>query len=63
VASRLYFDLNASYRINDRLELFGVVNNLFDRDPPLAASAQGGTNQVYFDPIGRYFKVGARLRM
>jgi outer membrane receptor protein involved in Fe transport len=63
VESRLYFDLNASYRLNDRLELFGVVNNLFDRDPPLAASAQGGTNQVYFDPIGRYFKVGARLRM
>ena len=44
-------------------EFFTVVNNLLDRDPPLAASAQGATNQVYFDPIGRYFKLGARIRM
>lgn len=63
VAGRFYLDLGASYKINDEFELFGVVNNVLDKDPPLAASAQGGTNQVYFDPIGRYFKLGARVRM
>jgi hypothetical protein len=40
-----------------------VVNNVLDSDPPLAASAQGATNQVYFDPVGRSFKIGARLRL
>lgn len=63
VAGRFYLDLGATVKVNDQFELFGVVNNLLDKDPPLAASAQGGTNQVYFDPIGRYFKVGARIRM
>ncbi|KAK0359590.1 hypothetical protein LTR94_030723, partial [Friedmanniomyces endolithicus] len=63
VAGRFYLDLGATVKVNDQFELFGVVNNLLDKDPPLAASAQGATNQVYFDPIGRYFKVGARIRM
>ena len=62
VASRFYLDLSANLRVNENFELFGVVNNVFDKNPPLAASAQGGTNQVYFDPIGRYFKAGARVK-
>lgn len=56
-------DFNLSYDINERITVFGVVNNLFNADPPLAGSAQGGTNQVFFDPIGRYFKIGARVRL
>lgn len=56
-------DLNLSYDINDAIQVFGVINNVFNADPPPAATAQGGTNQVFFDPIGRYFKVGARLRL
>ncbi|MEO0032782.1 MAG: hypothetical protein RIS94_2540 [Pseudomonadota bacterium] len=63
VSARFYLDLGATVKVGDRFEFFGVVNNVFDKNPPLAASAQGGTNQVYFDPIGRYFKVGARVRM
>jgi outer membrane receptor protein involved in Fe transport len=63
VASRTYFDLAGNFKLTPTVELFGAINNLFDKDPPLAASAQGGTNQVYFDPIGRYFKAGVRVRM
>jgi len=63
VNGRFYLDVNASYRFDNGVELFGVVNNVLDKDPPLVATAQGGTNQVYFDPIGRYFKVGVRVRM
>ncbi|MCW6531938.1 TonB-dependent receptor [Sphingomonas sp. MMSM20] len=63
VNGRFYLDLGATIKINDRFEMFGVINNLLDKDPPLAASAQGATNQVYFDPIGRYFKFGARVRL
>ncbi|WP_294291765.1 TonB-dependent receptor [uncultured Sphingomonas sp.] len=62
VNGRFYLDLGATMKVNDRFEMFGVVNNVLDKDPPLAASAQGGTNQVYFDPIGRFFKVGARVK-
>ncbi|HWW64132.1 MAG TPA: TonB-dependent receptor [Sphingomonadaceae bacterium] len=63
VNGRFYLDLNANVRVGEHFEFFGAINNVFDKDPPLAASAQGGTNQVYFDPIGRYFKIGARIRM
>jgi len=63
VAARTYFDLSAAYKITPNLELFGVINNLFDKNPPLAPSAQGGTNQVYFDPYGRAYKVGVRAKL
>lgn len=63
VKGAFYLDLSAAVRVNDQFEFFGVVNNVFDKDPPFAASAQGGTNQVFFDPIGRYFKVGARVKL
>ncbi|MEO0062685.1 MAG: hypothetical protein RLZZ08_1245 [Pseudomonadota bacterium] len=62
VKSAFYTDFNLAYHVTENVEVFGVVNNLFDRDPPRAASAQGATNQVFFDPIGRYFKGGARVR-
>ncbi|MET0291359.1 MAG: TonB-dependent receptor, partial [Steroidobacteraceae bacterium] len=63
VAARTYFDLGGAFAIREGLEAFGVINNVFDKDPPLAPSAQGGTNQVYFDPVGRYFKAGVRLKL
>jgi len=63
VDSSFLVDLSASVDINSRFELFGAINNVFDKDPPLAASGQGGTNQIYFDAIGRYFKVGLRVKM
>ena len=63
VDDAILFDLNASYEVLDGVEVFGVIDNLLDSDPPLAASAQGGTNQVFFDPVGRYFKAGARVRL
>jgi len=43
-------------------ELFGSINNLLDRDPPAMPSANLGTNQVLFDPVGRAFRLGARVR-
>ena len=63
VASSFLLDLSLALHVNDNVEVYGVVNNVFDRDPPLDASAQGGTNQVYFDAVGRYFKVGVRVKL
>lgn len=61
-----YVNLNAQYRLwegGDRhVELFGVVNNLFDKDPPKnLPSSFGPTNNVLYDVVGRSYKVGLRL--
>ena len=62
-----YVNVNASYdvwRDGDRnLQLFGVINNLFDKDPPVdAPSSFGPTNNVLYDVVGRYYRVGVRFR-
>ncbi len=62
-----YANLNASYTLwsdGDRnAELFGVVNNLFDKDPPVdAPSSFGPTNNVLYDVVGRSYRVGMRVR-
>ncbi|WP_137679947.1 TonB-dependent receptor plug domain-containing protein [Aurantiacibacter suaedae] len=62
-----YVNLNASYdvwRDGDRnVQLFGVINNLFDKDPPVdAPSSFGPTNNVLYDVVGRYYRVGVRFR-
>jgi outer membrane receptor protein involved in Fe transport len=66
VPSRFYVNLSGSYHFGpDKtrgFEIFGTINNLFDRDPPIAPETQFPTNPVYFDTIGRYFRVGGRVR-
>jgi outer membrane receptor protein involved in Fe transport len=65
VDSRLYINLNASYNIlqkgDRRLQVFGSVNNLFDKAPPSAPQLAYSTNPIYFDQIGRYYRVGLRF--
>ncbi|WP_160484548.1 TonB-dependent receptor domain-containing protein [Aurantiacibacter rhizosphaerae] len=63
IDSAFVLDFNLAYQVTDEVEVFGVINNVFDSDPPYAASAQGATTQVYYDPIGRYYKVGVRIRL
>jgi len=66
IPDRFYMDLSARITVdagNDReFELFGTINNLFDRDPPIMPGGNGGTNQILYDPIGRAFKLGARVK-
>ncbi|MEH3106268.1 MAG: TonB-dependent receptor [Sphingomonas fennica] len=62
VPGRFYMDLAATLKVGDRYELFGSINNLLDRDPPAIPSGNLGTNQVLFDPVGRAFRLGARVR-
>jgi len=65
VDSRLYINLFASYNIlqkgDRRLQVFGSINNLFDKDPPIAPQLAYSTNPIYFDQIGRYYRVGLRF--
>ena len=66
VASAVYVNLSASYKLpfyNQALEVFGTVNNLFDKAPPVAPGGNGyPTNPVYFDTYGTSWKVGRRAR-
>jgi iron complex outermembrane recepter protein len=65
VNSAFYMTLAGSYNFNTgsdtSLQLFAQVNNLANRKPPSAPSTQYPTNPVYFDQIGRSFRVGVRF--
>ncbi len=65
VPSYTVFGLNANYRFDEvmgakTVELWANVSNLFDRDPPLIGGGTGGTQPIFFDTLGRYYKVGIR---
>ena len=66
VPSAVYVNLSASYKLpfhDQGLEVFGTVNNLFDKNPPIAPGGNGyPTNPVYFDTYGTMWKVGMRVR-
>src|SRR5690606_20789480 len=70
-----YFGLAMSYRIplasrsdTQYVELFGAIDNLFDKQPPIAPGGGGGggsnypTNPVFFDTFGSRFRAGVRVR-
>jgi iron complex outermembrane receptor protein len=66
VGSYTVFGLNANYRFQNvagakTVDLWGNVSNLFDRDPPLMGGGSGGTQPIFYDTIGRAYKVGVRL--
>lgn len=61
-----YFNANAQYdliRDGDRsVQLFGAVNNIGNRAPPVAPSSFGPTNNVLYDVLGRTYRIGVRVR-
>ena len=70
IPSVAYFDLYGSYRIgtNRTIQLYFVVQNLLDKDPPAAPALtpsynliSNGTNGFLYDLLGRQFRVGARV--
>lgn len=60
IEAYLYIDLNLSQKVRigegKEFEFYGSVSNLFDKDPP-----PHSTFTPYYDVIGRYMSVGARL--
>jgi outer membrane receptor protein involved in Fe transport len=63
------FGLSGSYEFADvgpakNFQIFATVDNLLDRDPPIAAgngaNQNGGTNPIYFDTFGRFYRLGVR---
>lgn len=62
-----YVNWSASYDVyrsdRSKVQLFGVVNNVFDRNPPeftLVAFPLGGDP---YDVMGRYFRIGVRVEL
>jgi len=63
VDSGFYTDLSGQFQLkDDDLVLFAAVNNVFDKEPPLAPSVAGNGNFILFDPIGRSYRLGLRAR-
>ena len=73
VPSYQVFALSGSYMFEHvgpvkSLQVWAAVDNLFDKDPPVAvgggafgaANGTGGTNPIFFDTVGRSFKLGVR---
>ncbi|MBL8647227.1 MAG: TonB-dependent receptor, partial [Sphingosinicella sp.] len=56
VSARTYLDLGAQFKAGDRLTLSASVNNVFDRAPPISP-----TGPAFYDVIGTYFTMGARV--
>jgi outer membrane receptor protein involved in Fe transport len=66
VASATYFNLFGNFDFPSaggaEIQVFAAINNLFDKEPPLAPELQYPTNPTYFDQIGRSYRAGVRLR-
>lgn len=69
--ARAYFNLSANYELYNagrrKVQLFGLISNLFDTDPPFAPPGGAGgtaatsTNSTLYDVIGRNYKIGVRF--
>jgi outer membrane receptor protein involved in Fe transport len=76
VPSYQVFTLSSQYTFADlggvsSLQVYGVVDNVFDKKPPFANGSgafgvnnatQGGTNSVFYDALGRMFRLGVRMQ-
>lgn len=64
----IYIDAAASYKLGNGVEIYGVVDNLLDRDPSRAPSTttvggpQLGVDGSYYDLLGRTFRAGVRFK-
>ncbi len=65
VPSYLNFSLNGSYNLQVRgvkqFQVFGTINNLFNKDPPLTGGSIAGASPIFNDIYGRAFRMGVRL--
>lgn len=62
-----YWSLSASYDIlppsnRQQIQIFANVNNLFDQNPPFPFLASSFVPGPYYDPIGRAFRIGIRIK-
>jgi outer membrane receptor protein involved in Fe transport len=58
--------LNGSYNLHvsnlKQFQLFGSINNLFDKDPPFTGGGISGATSQYHDIMGRAYRMGVRMK-
>jgi outer membrane receptor protein involved in Fe transport len=62
-SGRTYLDLSAHFDVEQNVQLYGGMNNVFDRAPPIIPGTFPGqppTNTLLYDTMGRYLFVGVR---
>ena len=57
IDSRFYVNASASYDVNERTQIYGVVNNIGNVQPPFPYTAVVG----FYDKVGRTYKAGVRF--
>lgn len=62
VEAVIYGALRASWHFNDRIQLYGAVDNVLNQSPPIIATTGGGTTDCrIYDCIGRSYRIGVRF--
>jgi iron complex outermembrane receptor protein len=60
------FSLNGSYNLDvgdmKQFQVFGSINNLFDKSPPFTGGGISGASAGYHDTMGRAYRMGVRMR-
>jgi outer membrane receptor protein involved in Fe transport len=60
------FSLNGSYNLKvadlKQFQVFGSINNLFDKSPPFTGGGLSGASAQYHDTMGRAYRMGVRLK-
>ena len=64
-----YFDFATRFNVNEHFEITFTVTNLFDKQPPVVGNTigttafdSGNTYPSTYDPLGRRFTAGARIK-
>jgi outer membrane receptor protein involved in Fe transport len=60
------FSLNSTYNLQvgsmKQFQVFGSINNLFDKTPPFTGGGLSGATAQYHDTMGRAYRMGVRLQ-
>ncbi|MGF7153646.1 TonB-dependent receptor plug domain-containing protein [Novosphingobium gossypii] len=58
-----YVDVGATLKFGDNLQLYGKVDNLFDKDPVASPQTNTGldVNPALYDTLGRIYRAGIRF--
>jgi outer membrane receptor protein involved in Fe transport len=69
ISAQNYFDFSTRFNVNEHFDLTFTVMNLFDKKPPIVGNTAGSTSQnsgntfpATYDPLGRRFAAGARIK-
>jgi iron complex outermembrane receptor protein len=62
-------DLNASYKLSDRLTIHGSILNALNKEAPLDFQTYGSAASTFYNPalhqtgaVGRFFNIGATYK-